>query len=83
MPGELPVKNDQGRQMFPFIAELPVGVILDDRHALSVSELYQLLPTLACQRHPRRVVEIGEDIDEFRAGAQCGLKVVRPHPLIV
>ena len=55
---QLGVDLDDRRQVLALVAELAVGVVLDDRSPVVVGELDEPPPPLEAQGHPRRVLEV-------------------------
>ncbi len=83
-PASLGVEDDQGRQVLPLVAQLTVGVVLHDGHAVAIGQLYQPLPPLQGEGHAGGVVEVGQGVDELGLVLDDGfLQEVNAHALVV
>ncbi len=71
---ELGVDLDDRGQVLPLVAELSVGVVLDDGRAVVVGELDEAPAPLEAQGDTRGVLEVREDVEELRPAAQLGLE---------
>src|SRR5271157_1366113 len=64
------IEHDQRRNVLAFIAQLPVGVVLDDRDAVLVGEQYKFVSATARQRDASWVLKVRQDVHELRSGTQ-------------
>jgi hypothetical protein len=80
---QLRVDLDDRGQVLALVAELSVGVVLDDRGPVVVGELDQPPPPLEAQGDARRVLEVREDVEELGSAPQLGLELLDVEPLVV
>ncbi len=69
--------------MVALVAQLAVGIVLDDRHAVPVSQFHQPHAPLQAEGGPARVLEIGQNVNELRSDTQRFFKLVHDHPVFV
>jgi hypothetical protein len=61
----------QGGRRLPLEAQQRVRVVLHDEEIVFLSDLEELEPTLRAQGHPRRVLEVRDDVEELDALARA------------
>jgi hypothetical protein len=71
------------RQVLPAVAQLAVGIVLDDRRAVVGGELDQAPPPLEAERHAGRVLEVRQDVEELGATPQLPLQPIDVEPVVV
>ncbi len=69
--------------MLTFIAQLPVGIILHDRHTVLVRQFHQLLAAFEAEGRASRVLKVREHVDKFRSNSKRGFQFIHDHAVLV
>ena len=69
--------------MLAFVAELAVGIVFDDRNAVFIGQQNELVAASFGKRDARRILKVGQDVHEFRAGAQAGIELVGEQAIVI
>ncbi len=77
------VNDDQRRQVVAFVAQFAIGVVFDDRHAVMIGDLHQLVSALQRQGDAAGVLEVGQDVHELRPGAQGLFQKIDAQTVVV
>ena len=59
------IHREDGRHMLSVVAEVSVGIVLEDDEVVFLGDLEQLCAALFGERRSRRVLEVDDRIDEF------------------
>jgi len=79
-------QRSEGGQCLAAVPHLLIGIVFDHGHAVRRGQVHDLLPARGRQAGPRRIVKIGDEIEELRLG--CGAfqdapEFFRPHAVFV
>src|SRR5579872_5380368 len=82
-PQILTVEHDQRSDVIALIPQLAIRIVLNDRNAVLVGKEDQLMPSSFRQRHTGRILEVRQDIHEFRPSPEARIEVFSEEPIVI